>query len=297
MSNFNYAHFIHEAIDAILSQSRLPDEFIIIDDASTDNSIEVIQNLIKNFSFIKLVRHKKNTGVIDLANEGIRISSGDFLYLAASDDKILPGFIEKSMQFLEENPNLSICTSIPGFFNNTNSSDITFNPMHRNGNIIFDKKNIIKALRYENFWLPSHSTIIRRDIAIKYGGYTKRLNHFCDWFLNIKIVLMHGMGYLAEPLAAMRMHQNSYSAQKRKNTSEERKIFYKLLDIIEEEDKDLKSAFKNSGVINQLGMKNVVFLISKPNYWSYLVPILARKFKKLCIKLNNSIRNAFFSIS
>jgi len=54
MSNYNHSRFLPEALDAIVNQSRQPDEFIIIDDASTDNSVEIIQSYASRYPFIKL---------------------------------------------------------------------------------------------------------------------------------------------------------------------------------------------------------------------------------------------------
>jgi glycosyltransferase involved in cell wall biosynthesis len=63
MVNYNHGKFIGEALDAILSQSYRPMEIIVIDDASTDNSLEIIQQFVRRDLIIRLIRREKNMGV------------------------------------------------------------------------------------------------------------------------------------------------------------------------------------------------------------------------------------------
>jgi glycosyltransferase involved in cell wall biosynthesis len=285
MANYNYGQYIPDAINAILNQSRLPDEFIIIDDASTDNSVEIILNQIKNFPFVKLIQHKKNTGVIDLINEGIHIAKGDYLYLAASDDFISPEFIEKMMDFIDINNNISICTSIPGFFNSNDKSKIYFYPFYEKKECIFTRNESIKVFNSSSFWIPSHATIFKREYALLYNGYNRKLKHYSDWYLNIKIALNHGMAYVPEPIAAMRIHDSSYSAKQNKCLADKMKNFSELLNIVNNESYEFKNAFVKSAVISQLGSEIVLFLILKPKYWNYLFFVLIKKIKNFYKKL------------
>jgi len=62
--NYNHSHYLPQAIEAILSQSRPPDEFIIVDDASTDNSVEIIESYARQDSRLRLVRHEHNQGAV-----------------------------------------------------------------------------------------------------------------------------------------------------------------------------------------------------------------------------------------
>ena len=61
--NYNHGHLIGRAIEAVLSQSRCPDEYLILDDASTDNSLEIIEHYASRHPFIRVLRNKQNLGV------------------------------------------------------------------------------------------------------------------------------------------------------------------------------------------------------------------------------------------
>ena len=111
MSSYNYGSYIGAALEAILSQSFRPSEVIIVDDASTDNSIEVIDQFIRRDPVVKLVRNEKNMGVFFTGNLGISLATGDYLYGAAADDKVLPSFFEKSITLLEQHPQAGLCST------------------------------------------------------------------------------------------------------------------------------------------------------------------------------------------
>src|ERR1044071_8971404 len=94
MPNFNHGRFLPEALDAILGQSYQPFEVIVIDDASTDNSVEILERFAARHSCIRLVRNEQNMGVMHNVNHLLNLASGDYLLFAAADDVILPGFFE-----------------------------------------------------------------------------------------------------------------------------------------------------------------------------------------------------------
>src|SRR5438105_5266465 len=100
MPNYNYAHFLPEALTAIVSQSYRPMEVIVMDDASTDNSVEVIERFQKDHSNIRLVRNARNMGVVHVLHALYQMASGDYIYATASDDRVLPGFFEQSIDIL-----------------------------------------------------------------------------------------------------------------------------------------------------------------------------------------------------
>lgn len=64
MPNYNHGRYLAEAIKGIAEQSRPPDEFLILDDASTDNSVQVIQPFLQRFPFLRLIRLDCNGGVL-----------------------------------------------------------------------------------------------------------------------------------------------------------------------------------------------------------------------------------------
>ena len=111
LANYNHSQYLPTAIEAVVTQSRPPDEYIIVDDASTDNSVEIIQHYASEYPFIKLVRKEKNTGNIDSRNIGCGMVTGDFFHMGASDDYMLPGFLEFVDAAAVANPDVGIISA------------------------------------------------------------------------------------------------------------------------------------------------------------------------------------------
>jgi len=93
MPNYNYGQYLEQALIGITTQSKMPDEIIIIDDCSTDNSVEIIKKYIScpNITFIK---HDKNMGLMNTSREMFNMSQGTYLAPASSDDYFCRGLFK-----------------------------------------------------------------------------------------------------------------------------------------------------------------------------------------------------------
>src|SRR2546429_8407572 len=109
--NYNHARFLPNCLEAILRQSEQPFEIIVIDDDSTDNSVEVIEAFKKRSPIIRFYRHDQNRGVVSGMNRGLELARGDYGYYAAADDQVFPGFFEKALRLLNDHPQAALfCT-------------------------------------------------------------------------------------------------------------------------------------------------------------------------------------------
>src|SRR6185436_11843228 len=93
--NYNHGHCLPVAVNAILQQSAQPLEVIIIDDGSTDQSVEIIQELARRHPVIQFHHNEKNEGVLFTINRGIDLARGEYVFSSSADDEILPSFLEK----------------------------------------------------------------------------------------------------------------------------------------------------------------------------------------------------------
>jgi glycosyltransferase involved in cell wall biosynthesis len=100
MPVYNAAQYLREAIDSILNQTFRDFEFIIINDGSTDRSLEIIQSY--NDDRIRLI-NQKNTGLAKALNNGIAIAKSDFIARMDADDISIPERLTSQFSFLESN--------------------------------------------------------------------------------------------------------------------------------------------------------------------------------------------------
>lgn len=94
LTNYNHGTLIRRALTALTHQERHPDQLIIVDDGSEDNSLEVIKPFLAD-SRVTLVRKEKNEGLASAVLSGLELVNTDLLYFAAADDYVYPGFFSR----------------------------------------------------------------------------------------------------------------------------------------------------------------------------------------------------------
>jgi len=126
--NYKYADFLPERIDSIILQTYPVSELIILDDASPDNSIEVINKKIQEITEkypkikIKTIFNKQNSGgcVFSQWQKGLKAATGDYIWIAEADDSADPRFLETAMQKMENNKNIVLFYSDSARMNQNN---------------------------------------------------------------------------------------------------------------------------------------------------------------------------------
>lgn len=113
MPVFNSELFVAEAIESILNQTFKDFEFLILDDASTDQSFEIIKDFEKQDSRIKVFKNEKNLGVVASRNKLINLSKGKYIAWLDSDDIALPNRFEEEIKFLGEHPEIGLVGAFP----------------------------------------------------------------------------------------------------------------------------------------------------------------------------------------
>jgi teichuronic acid biosynthesis glycosyltransferase TuaG len=134
---YNSEEFIVDTIESVISQSYKNWELIIIDDCSTDNSLQLIQKYIDLDERISLFINKENSGAAVSRNLGLKKSSGNFICFIDSDDLWNPLKLETQLNFMLNN-NFAI-------------SFTSYNLIDENGNSLNKVINSIKEINYEGY--------------------------------------------------------------------------------------------------------------------------------------------------
>jgi glycosyltransferase involved in cell wall biosynthesis len=107
MPVYNGEQHLAEAIDSILNQTYTDFEFLIINDGSTDKSVEIIRSY--KDARIRLINNETNIGVAASLNKGLDLATGDYVARMDGDDISFPRRLEKQVAFMERNPDVGIC--------------------------------------------------------------------------------------------------------------------------------------------------------------------------------------------
>jgi glycosyltransferase involved in cell wall biosynthesis len=201
LPNYNHAKFIGRALSALLSQKLAPDEIIVIDDGSTDDSISIISEFAATSSSISILLNPHNLGVIPTLQRGLQAARGKYVYFAAADDWVLPGFFELAVRRLDADDDVGIFCGEAILVDARSMRPFAVRPAvrptMRAGRI--DPNRVRELLRSTDNWILTCSAIFRREAVVSAGGFNERLSSLADGFLARKIALRSG--FFFEPKA------------------------------------------------------------------------------------------------
>jgi glycosyltransferase involved in cell wall biosynthesis len=110
MTTYNHELFISNALESVLAQDYSNFEIMISDDASTDNTIDIINDYLERYTNkIKLLTTEKNMGVTANWFKCVSTCSGKYIIGLAGDDEFLPGILSKQVKILEDDKKIAIC--------------------------------------------------------------------------------------------------------------------------------------------------------------------------------------------
>ncbi|AKQ46282.1 glycosyl transferase [Rufibacter radiotolerans] len=101
---YNHAPFLREALDSVLAQTYPHLEILVVDDKSTDASVQIIKEYITRFPQIKFIKHLENQGNCASFNEGFHLSQGEFFIDFATDDVLHPERVARQVAAFQDLP-------------------------------------------------------------------------------------------------------------------------------------------------------------------------------------------------
>lgn len=230
MPNYNHGKYLSTSLPAILNQSVPPLEIIIIDDCSTDNSWEIIQDYARKYPVIQAIKNEKNLGVIANSNKGVALAKGDFLHLGSADDEIYPGLFEKSLRLLQQHPQAAYCCTIGDWHELASGFNWHVAVGMADTACYLSPERMVELEQQSKFFIASHTTVLKRAAFLEVGGFIPELKWHTDWFALYASGFRHGICYVPEPLARFNIFQTSYYKSGRRDEAAHRAVLQGMLD-------------------------------------------------------------------
>jgi glycosyltransferase involved in cell wall biosynthesis len=220
---FNGEQFISEALESLLSQTHPIDEIIIIDDKSTDQSLEKVQKLIETNETIKLLKNSSNKGSSHCRNLGIKESSGDYVLFLDQDDYLAPSFIDETNNHLNQHRGKEVAGLHTSYFIVDEKGEITAETSYKE----IQPEEFLGYQFVRNRILSNSGTVVKKSVLEQTGFYDESLKFSQDWDLCLRIGKLGMFSYLKKPLTHIRRHSNNTSSKIDGFLSDERTILQK----------------------------------------------------------------------
>ena len=207
---YNGAKFLPETVGSILGQTFSDLEYVLVDDASSDNSVEIIRSF--QDPRVRLFINETNSRLVRTRNRGIAEARGTYIALSDHDDISVPTRLADEVRFLEQNPDIAMVGTWYGVINLT--GDKLPKRMHRR----YDPDECKASLLYRNPF--GHSTLLVRREALPDPPYAPEFPLCEDYRLIVQISRGHRIAILPEVTVYYRLTKGSYSSFIRTETFE-----------------------------------------------------------------------------
>ena len=211
INNYNYEKYVCDAVKSVLQQSLLPDEIIVVDDGSSDDSVFRLKQEFSAESRIKIIS-KENNGQLSSFNTGYQIARGDLIFFLDSDDLYKKRYIEKAVSFYDSHDE---CDFLYCAHQNFGASDTLIRDYENDKDLGF---SVIAAARIK-IWIggPTSTISMRKFILDRFMPIPLE----SDWRIRADDCLVLGSSFarahkffLAEPMVLYRFHgDNNFSGR------------------------------------------------------------------------------------
>lgn len=203
MSVYNGERFLHEAVDSILNQTFTDLEFIIVDDGSTDNTWQILQEYAADEPRLLLMRNESNLGLAGSLNRGLSLARGEYIARMDADDVSLPERLAAQVAFLDESPDVGVAGSSVQVIDGDGSPGNVWRYPTTHGLILWS------LCFHTSIMHPT--AVFRRAVVQRVGGYDESFAQAQDRDLWQRISSFARLANLPEVYLLHRLHPISVS--------------------------------------------------------------------------------------
>jgi glycosyltransferase involved in cell wall biosynthesis len=221
---YNGVEYLRSCLDSILNQTHKNLEVLIVDDCSTDDSIQIINEYLSANSNFKYFRNEKNLGLVGNWNKCIALANGEWIKFLFQDDKISEDCIETFLKYVNEKTPLMVSEryfDISGIVTSGMEARASYYNKFlptlsriniQNINNFIDGKSIsnasVKFMSMNIIGEPSVS-FFRKSCVLTCGYFNDRLDQICDFEFFLRIASKYGIVNVPHQLSTFRIHKNS----------------------------------------------------------------------------------------
>jgi glycosyltransferase involved in cell wall biosynthesis len=193
---YNAGPPLDAALESVIRQNFSDYEILVIDDCSTDDSLQRIRRHEARSPLIRVIAHPTNCGLAATLNEGLEAARGEYIARMDQDDESLPERVATQVPFLDANPNVAVVGSYVYHMGATRSHD-------RLVAVPVESDAIATQLRKSNC-MYHPATMLRRQTIIDLGGYREQFKNAEDYDLWLRVSRSRELANIAAPLLRYR---------------------------------------------------------------------------------------------
>lgn len=279
---YNGANFLAQSIDSVIAQTFTDWELIIVNDCSTDNSLEIMQEYANRDSRIRIIDNEHNLKLPGALNRGFHEAKGKYLTWTSHDNRMAPNMLEEFVNYLDINPDKGLVTACYAAFS------------FKTGEQLYEVHHPDPQLHLPLYNCVCYAFMYRREVLETVGDYDTTLFLVEDYDYWVRIWQRYPVGKIYKVLYYTGVGEETLTLSRKKEIAE--KLLEMRLRYFTDFDKalkghpDLQRRLYNSMADNMHGLPRIRFTAVRgleyfSFYWLYYRP--KKTLKKLIKRTHN----------
>jgi len=212
--NFNDARYLPRSLGSVFRQDEGPDEIVVVDDRSTDDSVALARSLLAGRANATLVENPANLGVYGAIHEGLARVRSEYVLFLAANDFVLPGIFARARRCIARAPRPGLWSAL-SWIVDEHDRPIRLHPsplvsLH---DAYLPPEACIRLANRVGNWFTGTTLMFRRDALEKAGRFDATFMGMADLVAALIVASRDGAAYSPVPLAAIREHAGSYGGK------------------------------------------------------------------------------------
>lgn len=226
---YNGAAWLRECLDSALGQTYTNLEILIVDDGSSDETVEVARGIVD--ARVRVVVNERNRGLVGNWNECVRLAQGEFVKFLFQDDVLYRDCVQRMMDMFRHHPELGLVFSSRDVIVEGNVPDDTARAWLNYAKVLHTRFRVRAGVNDGRALFLQHrdkkfqhcavgeptTVLIRKECFRRLGLFNPRMHQTCDVEMWLRIMYFYDVGFIDENLCAFRFHVKSATSTNHQN--------------------------------------------------------------------------------
>src|SRR5215813_7822888 len=207
---YNGAEFIAQAIESVLTQSFADFELLVVDDGSTDTTLDIVRSITD--PRMRILQTEKRLGIPGNWNRCLALAQGEYVCLFHQDDVMLSENLERKVEILTSDATVTLVHSAAEFVTEESAPTVLEDWMENAAeDFITEGYRYFRKLLLHGNLICAPAVVARRQKLLDLGGFDEELGFACDYEMWMKLCVMGRVAFLNQPLVRYRWHEGNAS--------------------------------------------------------------------------------------
>lgn len=290
MPIFNEAKWLSTAITSLYTQTLPPKRIIVVNDASTDESPNILKKLLEKIPTLEIISLKSNVGSLEALKLGYMKSNSKYVVFASAHCEWKANFLESLVSKLENNKGVCLaCCQVLQIQHNINKFVVKPSLTPIGETKYLNAHESISSLRKSDNWILSMGTVYRSECVKRFRMFDQNFGSMTDGYINRKMMVRNGFYFVSEVLCKWNLLDSSQSFRLSHNPIQSNILINRICDEIRN---DLNfPVWYSKKYYERQHFSNIVRLQNEKDFEQYIQEVSLKSYSRQLLKALNGNNN------